>query len=450
VDDSHPTREELEGLMLGGLSPQRDRAVILHLLNGCEACAQVLLPYVPPCFLPEGLEVPPPPFPPEDYDAPIDRAFAFFGLRSPASRTPEEIKSESLHLLAAGGLAALSDAPSDLSGIPLFEALLERSWALRHDDPIQMVQLAHAAALQATRLDESEIGTKAAADLRCRAFTELANAYRVADELDRADEALILAVESFHLGTLDPLLGAWYFTVFASQQAARRRFDLAGKTLAFVASAYRQQGDYHLAGRAVVMQGIFSGYLGKAEEAVHNLKRGLRDIDEKRDPGLMLATVQSLAWFLVDCGRFVEAHQLLIDLRLRGLNPGGRIGVLKLRWLEGHVHAGLKDFDAADQALREVKQGFEEAGLGYKAALAGLELGAVWFQQGNFDDAEKIVLQCADVFLRLSIRRELTASLLLLRKAAEARHLSFTTLQTVIDLLHKEERSPRATPPEEP
>src|SRR4051795_10136501 len=69
VDNDHPTREELEGLMLGSLSPQRDRAVILHLLHGCEACTQVLLPYVPPCFLPKGHEIPAPPFPPEDYDA---------------------------------------------------------------------------------------------------------------------------------------------------------------------------------------------------------------------------------------------------------------------------------------------------------------------------------------------------------------------------------------------
>jgi tetratricopeptide (TPR) repeat protein len=410
----------------------------------------VLLPYIPPCFLPKGLEVPPPPFAPEDYDASIDRVFALFGLGSPANRTSEEIKREGLHLLATGGLAALSDAPPELSGIRLFEVLLERSWALRHEDPIQMVQLARAATVQAIRFDEREIGTKRAADLRCRAWTELANAYRVADELDRAEEALILAVESFHLGTLDPLLGAWYFTVFASQQAARRRFDLAGETLALVASAYRQQGDHHLAGRALVMQGIFSGYLGNSEEAIRSLRRGLGDIDEKRDPGLLLAAVQSQAWFLVDCGRFVEAHQALIDLQRRGLNPGGRISALKLRWLEGHIHAGLKDFDAAEQALREVKKGFEEAGLGFKAALAGLELGAVWFQQGNFDDAEKIVLQCADVFLRLDIRRELVASLLLVRKAAESRHLSFSTLQKVIDLLHKEERSPRATPPEEP
>jgi len=450
VNHDHPTREELEGLMLGGLSPQRDRAVILHLLRGCEACTRVLLPYVPPSFLPKGHEVPPPPFRPEDYDASIDRVFALFGMPGLAGRTPEDIKREALALLTAGGLGALVDAPPELSGIPLFEALLERSWALRHEDPVQMVELARAAAVQGTHFDECEIGTREAADLRCRAWTELANACRVADELDRAEEALILAVESLNQGTLDPLLGARYFTVFASQQAARRRFDLAEKTLDIVISTYRRRGDHHLAGRALLMQGIFSGYLGKAEEAVRSLSRGLRDVDERRDPGLVLAAVQSQAWFLVDCGRFVEAHQALIALRRRGLNPGGRIGALKLRWLEGHIHAGLKDFELADRALREVKQGFEEARLGFKAALAGLELGAVWFQQGNFDDAEEIVLECADVFLSLSIRRELTAALLMLRKAAESRHLSFTTLQTVIDLLHKEERSPRATPPEEP
>src|SRR5436305_9590873 len=108
-----------------------------------------------------------------------------------AGRTPEDSKREALALLAAGGLAALLDAPPELSGITLFEALLERSWALRHEDPVQMVQLTRAAALQATHFDEGEIGTREAADLRCRAWTELANAYRVADELDRAEEALV-------------------------------------------------------------------------------------------------------------------------------------------------------------------------------------------------------------------------------------------------------------------
>lgn len=447
MDHNHPTPQELEGLVLGDISARQARAVILHLLHGCEACIQVLLPYVPARFLPEGLEALPPPFHPDDYDAPIDRAFALLGVRSLSGRTPADIQKETVHLLTAGGLEALVDAPPELSGIPLFEALLERSWSLRHEDPIQMVQLARAAALQANHLNEGEIGAKRAADLRCRALTELANAYRVADELDRADHALALAIESFHQGTLDDLLGARYFDVFASQEAARRRFDLAGKTLDIVISVYRRHGDHHLAGRALIMKGLFKGYSGDAERALLFIHRGLASVDQKRDPGLVVSAIHNQALFLVECGRFMEAHRTLIDLRRRGL-VGGRISTLKLRWLESHIYVGLLHLDLAEQALREVKQGFEEVGLGYKAALAGLELGAVWFQQGSFDAAEDIVLECADVFLSLGIRRELMASLLVVRKAAESRYLSLTALQKVIDLLHKEERSPHDMPEE--
>ncbi|HEY3571920.1 MAG TPA: hypothetical protein VGP73_28580 [Thermoanaerobaculia bacterium] len=449
MNHNHPTPKELEGLVLGEISAARARAVISHLLRGCEACTRVLLPYVPARLLPGRREALPPVHP-DDYDAPIDRAFALLSMTSSTGRTPEDIQKEAVRLLAAGGLEALADAPPELSGLPLFEALLERSWALRHENPIQMVQLAHAAALQATHLHEEEIGIKRAADLRCRAWTELANAYRVAEELDSADGALSQAFEHFLQGTLDDLLGARYFDVFASQQADRRFFDLSCGALDIAIAVYRRHGDLHLAGRALIQKGIYSGYQGNSEEAIHSLKRGLASVDERRDPGLALSAIQGQASFLVDCGRFEEAHQALIDLRRRGLRPEGRVGALKLRWVEGRVSAGLKDFDLAEQALREVKQGFEELGLGYNAALAGLELGSVWFQQGSFAAAEELVLECADVFLALNIRRELLASLVVVRKAAEKRHLSFTALQKVIKQLHREERSPNATAPEEP
>jgi tetratricopeptide (TPR) repeat protein len=450
VDHNHPTPKELEGLALGYISASRARAVILHLLRGCEDCFQALLPYVPARYFPEGIEAPPPPFHLEDYDAPIDRAFASLRAMDPSRRTPQDIQRETVLLLAERGLEALVDAPPELSGLSLFEALLERSWALRHDDPSQMVQLARAAVLQATHLNEDEIGTKKAADLRCRAWTELANAYRVADELDRADLALSEAIYFLRQGTSADLLGARFFTVFASQQAARRLFDLACETLDIVTVAYRRHGDLHLAGRALIMKGLFKGYSGEAESALLFINRGLASVDQKRDPGLVVSAIQTQALFFVESGRFVEAHQAILGLRRRGLSAGGRVGELKLRWLEGHIHAGLQDLELAEQALREVKQGFEEAGLSYKAALAGLELGSVWFQQGNFSDAEDIVLECADVFLSLGIRRELMASLLVIRKAAESRYLSLGALQKVIDQLHKEERSPRDTPPEEP
>ena len=450
MDHNHPTPKELEGLVLGNISAKRARAVILHLLCGCEACKRVLLPYVPTRLLPEHCEVPQSPFLPDDYDAPIDRAFALLSIRIPSASTPEDLKKEVLHLLTRGGLDALADAPPELSGIPLLEALLERSWALRHADPAQMVQLAHAATMHASRLEGREIGAKKVADLRCRAWTELANAYRVADELDRADGALSQAINYFLRGTLNDLLGARFFTVFALQQGARRHFDLAFETFDVVASVYQRHGDHHLAGRTVIMRSIFVGYSGNAEAAIQGIQRGLLSIDERREPTLVFAAVQSQIRFLMDSGKLDQALEALDRLKQRDLGLSGRVSALKLRWLEGQIHVGLKKLELAEQALREVKEGFEEAGLGYKAALAGLELGAVWFQQGDFAGAEEIVLECADVFLSLGIRRELTASLLVVRKAAESRYLSLSALQHVIDQLQKEERSPHATPPEEP
>ncbi len=330
-----------------------------------------------------------------------------------------------------------------MTGLPLFEALLERSWGLRHDDPPQMVQLARVAALLADGLNEDETGARKAADLRCRAWTELANACRVADDLDSAEGAVWQALEHFFQGTQDELLLARFFDVFASQQAARRIFDLAHGALDLVVLIYRRHADPHLAGRALIIQGIFAGYAGDPEKAILNFEQGLSMIDETRDPGLVFSAL---------------AVPGLVPRRLRPLPArhsgpsgssgaaaslaGGRLGELKLRWLEGHIDAGLKKFGPAESALRHVKEGFEAADLGYKAALAGLELGAIWLQQGCLQQAEEIVLKCADVFLALRIRRELMASILLLRKAAEMRHLDLTLLQRVIGLLHREDRNP--------
>ncbi len=431
MDYRHSTLAELEELMRGGLSAQQARAVVLHLVRGCESCSSKMAQHLPALFGPEHSLATSPPPELDVYDEALDRAFAAVG--------------------PLGGLEALQDTPpSDLQGLPLYEALLERSWALRHDDPDQMVRLARSAALLADRLNESEIGTREVADLRCRAWAELANAYRVADELDWAQDALNRATSHLVLGTQNEILGARFLDVVASYFAARRSFDLASTTLDIVATIYQLHGDPHLAGRALIMKGIFIGYSGEAERAIHSIQQGLSTVDERRDAALVFSALQCQARLLVDCGRLREAHWALRSLRQRNLDGGGRMNELKVRWLEGQISVGLEEFDHAEQALADVKQGFEEVGLGYKAALAGLELGAVWLRQDRFQDAERIVLTCADVFLSLQIRRELMAAILMLRQAAEARYLSLSALQRVISLLRDEERDSKAPPLEEP
>jgi tetratricopeptide (TPR) repeat protein len=436
----HPTAVELEGLVAGGLSADQKRTVITHLVRGCPACGAVLAEYIPMLVGRLSAAAVPPPAE-EIYDGALSRAMDSIrrlGLALPAVKTPNQKMLEAVDFLAIRGVTGLQEVPARLLGVPLYEALLERSWALRLEDPGPAVELARCAAQMAA--DFSSGKPRELADLRCRAAIELGNTYRVADELDAAEAALKRATELFLQGTEDDLLGARLFDVQASLYAARRDFDLAVTSLDIVADVYRRHGDGHLAGRALISKGIYIGYKGDAEEAVRLIGEGLSALDPLRDPGLVASSVQTRAWFLVDCGRFLEARMALRDMRERDL--GGRVNELKVRWLEGHIAVGLHELDHAESALREVKTGFEEIGLSYKAALAGLELGAVWLRHDRLEAAERMALECSDTFLALGIQRELLASILVLRKAVETRGLTLALLHQVIDTLQEGEQGP--------
>ncbi len=250
--ERHPNAAALRGLVDGGLPADQLRAVAAHVLHGCRTCGRVLTRLA----LGGGSEIPLPPA--ADYDEALDRAFATVRAVLPrltAFRWAERKKKEALALLASGGLEGLAAAPPDLRGPPLFEALLERSWAVRYEDPQQMVGLALCAALFADRLSEAEHGAREVAHLRCRAWVELANAYRMAGGLGLAETALERATELFVQGGHDDLLGARLFTVLASQYAARGSFGMARSPLGVVAEIYQRHGDRHLAGHVLIRQG---------------------------------------------------------------------------------------------------------------------------------------------------------------------------------------------------
>jgi len=432
----HPTTVELESLVVGSLSAEQRRSVITHLVRGCPRCGGIVAQFLPVLVGRASRTAPPPPAE-ETYDGALNRAVA--NIRLLAAKPVAQTVPEAVDFLAARGVAGLEDVPISLLDVPLYEALLERSWTLRYEDPGPAVELARCAAQLADGFSTGEHDSRKLADLRCRAAFELANTYRVADELDLADSTLQRATKLFLRGTKDELLGARLFDVQASLYAARRQFDLACTALDIAADTYRRRGDEHLAGRALISKGIYTGYKGASEEAVRLIGEGLSSLDSARDPGLAFSSLQTKAWLLVDCGRFLEARTALFELNEREM--GGRVNELKVRWLEGRLAAGLEEMDEAESALRQVKEAFEELGLGYKAALVGLELGAVWLRQNRLEAAAAMALDCSDAFLALGIQRELVASILILRKAAETRALTVSLLYQVIDTLQAGERA---------
>ena len=101
----------------------------------------------------------------------------------------------------------------------------------------------------------------------------------------------------------------------------------------------------------------------------------------------------------------------------------------------------LGDLDRARRALRSVKEGFDETGLPYKAALAGLELGAVLLRQGDREGSRTEVLPAADVFLALKIHREALAVVLLLKEKAQRDQVDAALLDYAIHLLRRAEET---------
>lgn len=301
----------------------------------------------------------------------------------------------------------------------LCESLLARSQACRHHDPEQMVLLAERATAIAEDLDPFAYGPELTADLRARCFAELGNAYRVADDLDAAERALRHAAKESAQGTQDPLLLARIMDLTASLRGAQRRFPEALELLDSVYRIYENHGDRHNAGRALISKGLYTGYDNDPDEAVRLLASGLTRIHPESDPKLVISAVHNLITFLADCGRFREAQRLLRRARRAYDAEGDRLNLIKLRWVEGKIAAGLGRLRRAERSLLQARRDLEAIGLYYHAALVSLDLSAVWLCQGKTTETRALVGDLVATFQARRIAREALAALVLLKDALD-------------------------------
>ncbi|MFP5284649.1 MAG: hypothetical protein ACLGI9_02825, partial [Thermoanaerobaculia bacterium] len=395
----HPSLEELQEFARGRLSPERSRRVVAHLLRGCAHCGFRLLPEIVPGVVEDTSKDP-------AYDDVLDLAFEA-QRRHGADALAIKIKArQALAVLEAGGIGALADAPVGLKSVAACEALLERSWALRHDDPQQMLELANWAALLSDRLDSDRYDPRKLTDLRCRAWAALGNAYRVNDDLHSADWAMGHAAELLNQGTCNQRLFAHVLDLQASLSCAQRDFPLAFKALDVVYAIYRRLREDHLAGRTLISKGLYTGYENDHDGAVRLLIKGLEMIDHERAPDLALSAIHNIASFLMESGRFRKARNVVWEHRWRYERHGGQVDRVKLRWLQARIDGGLDKLADAEAGLKEARQGLEEAGMRYHFALAGLDLGSILMRRQRFEEARTVVLDATSVFVNLKINVE--------------------------------------------
>ena len=340
-------------------------------------------------------------------------------------------------------LSPAVETPGSVAALGALEALLERSYALRYDDPREMVRLARGAVELALGLDPAVFGARRVADQQARAWGELANAYRVAEELWEAERAFANAFKLLERGMEDRLLKARLFELHASLLGTQRKFALALEALDIVFALYQEVGDVHLAGRSRITKATYLHSCGRSDEALVLNEQGLSLIDETRDPALPTVAVHNQLSFLVACGNFAEAREFLS--RNRHLSDtGGQVAGIKLRWMEGQIDYGLGRLADAETIFLEVKQDFERVGLGFGEAVAALELALVWMRQGRVAEAEQVVIEAVGVFAALDIRREALAAVHLLKEAFRIRKASVELIAKTVAFLHEWEINPDA------
>ena len=466
----HPTASEIDRLVRGTLSGAGRRRLVTHLLRGCPRCARLLAPAI--ALTPRTPPTPPLPLAPltplpqmtarrqvdaavarraaveagtagdaaaeEETGAPVD------GYERPVARACAAAVRRFREIRSERHPAARLD-PRHLRGLLRVETLLAAAWDLRYDDPQEMVRIAELALVAAERLEKDRYGRAEIADVRARAWAELANAYRVTDDLSRAEQAMGQAVGWLHGGSGDPWLLARVADLMASLLADQRRFAEAGELLGKVHCFHRRIGERHLAGRALISGGIFAGYDNQPRLALALLVQGLELIDVDQDTRLAASAVHAILINLVECGRYRQARIQLWRSRPLLVRQGVQLS-LRLQWLEGKIHAGLGDLARAEREFIATRAGFAAADSPYNAALAALDLAAVWLRQGRTVQVRELVEEMIATFRVLRIAREAVAALLILREACDRDEATLDRVRTVAMLLTELERQPRRRP----
>lgn len=308
---------------------------------------------------------------------------------------------------------------SEADRLVTIEMLLNESRAQRYEDPQEMVYLAELAQAAADRLDASLLGEEALADLQARVWAELGNAYRLADALDLADSAMGQAVRCFEAGSRDPGLLTLISARIATLLCHRRRFSEAFELLDRIHAYYLSQGQDHLAGHTLIKRALYMAYSGDPGGASLVTCEGLALIDLERDPGLTLSAVHNLLLCASQLGRFALTRRLLEWVKPLYEGQQNRLNLLRLRWVEGQVAAGLEERAEAEASFQEVRSGFLAAGLVFPASMVSLDLAMLWVEQGRTAEIRDLALDMIAAFRALGVGREAIVALVLLRRACE-------------------------------
>ena len=308
----------------------------------------------------------------DDYGPVLERSFEKLQAREAAL---ERERSEAPRLLSrllglpSGQRRLLFQNSRHFRSWGLFELLIRTGREETFSDPRRAEEILELALEVSRHLDASFYGREIIEDMRARTWGYIANARRARMDLQASEEAFRVAFQHLLRGTDDPLERAVLFDLQASLRRHQRQFDEAIHLSSRAIYVFRNAGDEHRMGRALVNQSIAHAYRGDHHQAISLLNQAFPLIDRDREPPLMLYALNNLIDDLAMAGRFLEAQRLLV--RAHPLYERFSSPVVESRrlWVEAKIAHGLGHRDRALSLLVAARERIASSSWSFDAIL---------------------------------------------------------------------------------
>jgi len=264
----------------------------------------------------------------------------------------------------------------------------------------------------------------------------LANALRVKNDHDGADAAVERGWVSWRAGAEDdflPFEEGRLLEFEASLRRDERRFDEALDLLARALDISPEENK----GRILLIKAATLAVKGDVEAAVAALWQARPYVEKCGVPRDFLILLFNLTDSVLRLGRLPEAADLLSDVRDAAIALGNELDFHRTVWLQARLDAALGKIPVAIAALEQVFGVFVALGLPYDAALAGLDLAALYLQHGRPRDVVPLALQMEEVFRAKKVDREAMAALLLFCAAARREEATAELARQTADVIEK-------------
>ncbi|MFL6293498.1 MAG: tetratricopeptide repeat protein, partial [Thermoanaerobaculia bacterium] len=322
----------------------------------------------------------------------------------------------------------------------LAERLALASGAKAADDADAALDLARLA-VRVAELTPGGAGWRSRVAGFCRGF--LGNAQRVKGDFPAAEEAFLQSDRLWLAGAAaDPGLildGTRLLDLKASFRRSQGRYD---ESFQLLEEALARCGSRHAEGRVLLQMAVTLEQKGDWEKAIEMLEQASSRIDPRKEPRLLWVVRFSMGVNLCNALRFGAALELLPEVRRLALQLGNGLDLLRVRWLDALISAGLGRVEQAVADLAYVAGELIALGIAFDAARACLDLAQLYLQQGRAAEVTRIAGQVVEVFKAQRVQEPALAAVILFQEAAEQERATIELARQLSSYLRRAEGNP--------